>query len=243
MTSFISQLSHGINADTVAASMEENSSGSSTSSGKTRGRPKKTSREHTPDPPAPPPPPPPSRPPPPQKKSVKMDKTPKDEEEHDRRDLERKVRGYRMNPKLRARLGDLDIPENLSRMSDSALRELYDEIQFQMNFAFRQIYVDKLFGVFFKGIEKAAVAWTQTEEFLGLEQAAVENKEEFEPELSEFANEISDSFIPGVKGRMFMKMVNFTMAYQEAYHFRIQEKKMKMRRVKTERVEKEEEDE
>lgn len=183
------------------------------------------SREHTPEgssaPPPQPAPPPPPRPTRPADPKVKTDpkKTAREEKDEERRVLERKVRMYAENPRLAKILGkDFVIPENLDRLTDDALKSLYQRIQDRLNFGFREQYVARLLGFAFMGIEKTFDMVVKDSEMEGLAEAAQDpvNMLEFEPELSQLAIEISDDMIPSPKWRLALKIAQFVMAFHEA---------------------------
>lgn len=216
--------SHRINGnpDKEPADDTEESSNSNSAPPPKRGRPKKAvtppaTRDPTPEPsPAPPPPKTTTFRPTPASSSGKS-KSKADDKGLLRREKERKIRMYNKNPRLRKMLGDMFIPDNLQRLSDKEIDDLYSEIQDLLNFSFRDTYATGIFNMCFTGVEKACELFVKDVEWKGLAEFAAdqENREEFEPELSEMAIELSDSLIPSAKWRLLLKIVNFTVAYRE----------------------------
>lgn len=137
--------------------------------------------------------------------------------EDERRLLEKKICMYRVNPRMRTMLGDLEIPYDLSGHSMPAIRRLYQDIQDQLNIHFREQYVEGFFRMGMDGIEKGCEFFMQGVEWKGMAEMACdpEHIETFQPELSQIAVELSDSMIPGPKLRLGMKVLQFVKAFYE----------------------------
>jgi len=139
--------------------------------------------------------------------------------EEEKKSLERRINMYRITPRLQPLLGEVYIPQDLSNLSHAALKRLYQEIQDQMNVHFREKYVEGFFKMSMEGIEKGCEFFIKGVEWQGMAEMATSDEciEQFQPELSQIAIELSDNMIPGPKSRLTLKMLQFIKTFYDLH--------------------------
>lgn len=209
----IYELSHSINSSSNSGKQQAESPGTTA---KKAGRPKKPTTTMQDDTPAPPPrqrtPPPPSA-----TKTAKVvqEKT-KDDKEKRRAQLIKKIRMYKAHRHLREYFMEIDVPLKLDNLSDADLEGIYASMLMALECNFRETQVRSMFEMVFVGIEKACSMFIHDVEWQGLAEAACENIDSFDPELSQVAVELSDSLIPDPKLRLAFKMFTFASNFRKA---------------------------
>jgi len=168
----------------------------------------------------PPPPPPPE----PKKKKEKKElpdqptKKEKEEEKEKKEDemveLRRKVRTYLSKPQFKNLLSEIDLPGPKS--SDADWRGCYESINETLKGSYKELMIRTMFQTGCKASETVMVQFLSMNQFTGLSDDILAHMDDFEPELTELAIEMSNGWVPGPVPRLLMKFMNKIQKYGQS---------------------------
>lgn len=166
------------------------------------------------------------KPPKPQPAKTKLHEA--QDEEARRQEYLGKLEDYLEKPRMRMIIGENICEEledllrgNQKLMSVEVLQKMHERILRRLRSKCKQVVIDRMFIEGLKGGEFAMVNFLHWDYMIGFSKEAIRNREEFEPELTELAIELSEGWVPGPKVRLAMKIWGFVQEYQRLHHGKV----------------------
>lgn len=139
-----------------------------------------------------------------EEKQTKEEK--KEAKEDEGVELRRKVKAYLGNPKFGEMLAEVKEPG--PKASDVEWKAAYEHIAEVMKASYKELMVRTMFDSGCKAAETVMVQFLQMEAMQGVGAHMTAHRDKFEPELTEIAIELSNSWVPGPVPRLVFKMFN-----------------------------------
>lgn len=121
-------------------------------------------------------------------------------------EIKRKVKQYLTEPKFGDQFAEVKMPG--PKASDAEWLSAWDQLQAILKSTYKQAMVRIMFQSGCKASETVMVSFLGMAQFEGLEKDVMSNIDDFEPELTEIAIELSNSWVPGPIPRLAMKVMN-----------------------------------
>lgn len=148
-----------------------------------------------------------------QREEVQAQKETKDklkEEEHV--EVRRKVNAYLKNPKFAEMFRGVTMPEG--KATDADWRAKYAEIQETLKATYKEAMVAQMFVGGARATETVMINFLGMHQMTGFADDVVAHRGDFEPELTELAIEMSNSWVPGPVPRLMFKMFTHLEKYR-----------------------------
>jgi len=128
----------------------------------------------------------------------------KEAKEEDGVELRRKVKAYLANPKFQELFAGVREPE--PKGTDQDWKVCYEQIGEILRSTYKEMMVRTMFESGCQAAETVMVQMLQMDRMTGLRDHMVTHRDRFEPELTEIAIELSNSWVPGPIPRLLFKM-------------------------------------